>query len=200
MPIEPLTHVTPDGDHTPNELTDAARWTGYRTGVATTRNALPADGEYRATLISTNSVREGQNLVGRYRKEADLIYVDVSRGGAGAFARDRRIDALVGLASETFAKTKLLRAAARNDVAIMFDLSPVITGTGRFRAMKRLIANAERCRDTGCRTLLTAGATHPYDLRAPREIKALAELSGFTPEQAETALALPETLLEAQHG
>lgn len=182
----------------PEAMVAAARDAGWDEGVAAAENSLPEIDGPRAALVSRDSPDAAAGDIARLRPDADLVLVDASSGGAGAYARNDRVDGITGLAAERFLDPKLLRAAARHGVALVFDLSPVIRNRNRFRAMKRLVANAETCRDTGCPAMLTAGATTVYGVRAPRELAALARLSGFTEDQARAALELPGRRL--RHG
>lgn len=175
----------------PGELVSAARDAGWNHGVAAAENDLPETDGPRAALIARDSPNTAAGDIARLRHDADLVLIDASSGGATAYVRNDKVDGITGLAGERFLDRELLRAAADNGVALVFDLSPVIHGRNRFRAMKRLVANAETCRDTGCPAMLTAGATTAYGVRAPRELAALARLSGFTTDQARDALELP---------
>lgn len=90
------------------------------------------------------------------------------------------------------------RAAAQNQVAIGFDLSPLIhlRGHNRARWMEALHHNLELVRKFHIRPVITAGAASHLDLRSPRELMALAGVAGFEPDEAKEALRLPGRLLE----
>ena len=90
------------------------------------------------------------------------------------------------------------RAAAQNQVAIGFDLSPLIhlRGHNRARWMEALRHNLELVRKFHIRPVITAGAASHLDLRSPRELMALAGVAGFEPDEAREALRLPGRLLE----
>jgi len=194
--IEPLLLI---GDEKASALVKAARGYGYETGVPAKRNGLVhldegIDG-YRGVVVSKNDVRRTKDAVATYRPKVDLLIVDPPEN-VGAIARDDRVDALLGTYNRFF-DVETLRTASRNGVSMLFDLSPVVQGgEDRYGAIKRLHENAVRCRETNCSAMITTAADDRYGVRASRDLKALAEVSGFTPEQAETALETPRKALE----
>ena len=90
------------------------------------------------------------------------------------------------------------RAAAQNQVAIGFDLGPMIHLRGHHRArwMEALRHNLELVRKFHLRPAITSGALSHLDLRSPKELMALAQVAGFEPDEAREALHLPGRLLE----
>jgi ribonuclease P/MRP protein subunit RPP1 len=90
------------------------------------------------------------------------------------------------------------RAAELNQIAIGFDLSPLIRlrGSSRSRWMEVAKRNLELARKFDLGRAITAGARSHLDLRSPRDLVALAEVVGFEPSEAEEALKLPARLLE----
>ena len=90
------------------------------------------------------------------------------------------------------------RAAAQNQVAIGFDLSPLIhlRGQARSRWMEALRHNLDLVRKFHLRPAITAGAASHLELRSPRELMALAGVAGFEADEAWEALRLPGRLLE----
>ena len=90
------------------------------------------------------------------------------------------------------------RAAAQNQVAIGFDLSPLIhlRGHNRARWMEALRHNLDLVRKFHLRPVITAGAASHLDLRSPLELMALAGVAGFEAQEAREALRLPGRLLE----
>jgi ribonuclease P/MRP protein subunit RPP1 len=89
------------------------------------------------------------------------------------------------------------RAAEQNQVAIGFDLSPLIRLRGSYRARWLDIQrrNIELVRKFGLSTIITANARSHLDLRSPRDLMALAEVAGFEHSEARDALELPGRLL-----
>ena len=90
------------------------------------------------------------------------------------------------------------RAAAQNQVAIGFDLSPLIhlRGHNRARWMEALRHNLDLVRKFHLRPAITAGALSHLDLRSPRELMALAQVAGFEADEAKEALCWPGRVLE----
>jgi ribonuclease P/MRP protein subunit RPP1 len=89
------------------------------------------------------------------------------------------------------------RAAEQNQVAIGFDLSPLIRLRGSYRARWLDIQrrNIELSRKFDLSMIITANARSHLDLRSPRDLMALAEVAGFEHSEAEEALKLPGKLL-----
>ncbi|MDM7912054.1 MAG: RNase P subunit p30 family protein, partial [Methanotrichaceae archaeon] len=89
------------------------------------------------------------------------------------------------------------RAAEQNQVAIGFDLSPLIRLRGSYRTRWLDIQrrNIELVRKFDLSMIITANARSHLDLRSPRDLMALAEVTGFEPSEARDALKLPGKLL-----
>jgi len=92
----------------------------------------------------------------------------------------------------------LMRFAAENRVAIEFNLDSIIKLRGRERV--RVLAifrhNLKLARKYDAPMILTSNAQSVYDLRAPREMIALASVFGMTEEEGVFALsAVPEEIL-----
>jgi ribonuclease P/MRP protein subunit RPP1 len=90
------------------------------------------------------------------------------------------------------------RAAKLNRVAIGFDLSPLLRlrGSSRARWLEAAERNLILARKFDLALVITANAKSHLDLRAPRDLLALAETAGFDPSEAAAALALPGRLVE----
>jgi len=90
------------------------------------------------------------------------------------------------------------RAARLNQVAIGFDLSPLLKlcGSPRARWLEALRRNLLFSRKFDLCPVITAGARSHLDLRSPRDLIALAEVAGFELDEAKEALSLPGKLLE----
>lgn len=90
------------------------------------------------------------------------------------------------------------RAAKQNQVAIGFDLSPLIRFRGSYRSrwldvQRRSI---ELARKFDLSIMITANARSHLDLRTPRDLMALAEVMGLEHSEAEEAMNLPGKLLD----
>ena len=90
------------------------------------------------------------------------------------------------------------RAARLNQVAIGFDLSPMLhlCGSPRARWLEALRRNLLFSRKFDLSPVITIGARSHLDLRSPRDLIALAEVAGFEPDEAKKALSLPGKLLD----
>lgn len=90
------------------------------------------------------------------------------------------------------------RAAKTNQVAIGFDLSPLIRlrGSPRSKWLERADRNLILARKFRLSLIITAGAWSHLDLRGPKDLLALAELAGFARSEAEAALRYAGLVLE----
>ncbi|NMC09484.1 MAG: hypothetical protein GYA39_00675 [Methanothrix sp.] len=90
------------------------------------------------------------------------------------------------------------RAAMKNQVAIGFDLSPLVLlrGSSRARWLEAAGRNLQMARKFELSTIITTRARSHLDLKAPRDLLALAEVAGFEPEEAQAALKRPGRLIE----
>jgi ribonuclease P/MRP protein subunit RPP1 len=90
------------------------------------------------------------------------------------------------------------KAAQINQVAIGFDLSPLIRlrGNARSRWLQIVHRNIILARKFDLAVTLTTCARSRLDLRAPRDLQALAEMAGFESFEVEEALKFPGRLLE----
>lgn len=90
------------------------------------------------------------------------------------------------------------RAAQTNQVAIGFDLRPLIRlrGSSRYRWLEVVQRNLNLARKFELSMTITTGSRSRLDLRAPRELRALAELAGFESHETEEALRYPARVLE----
>jgi len=90
------------------------------------------------------------------------------------------------------------RAAMKNQVAIGFDLSPLmlLRGSSRARWLEAAQRNLQMARKFDLSTIITMHARSHLDLKAPRDLLALAEVVGFEPDEAQAALMRPGRLIE----
>ncbi len=89
------------------------------------------------------------------------------------------------------------KAAEQNQVAVGFDLSPLIRfrGSSRSRWLDIQSRNIDLARKFDLSMIITANARSHLDLRSPRDLMAMAEVAGIEPSEARAALELPERLL-----
>ncbi|MDM7935817.1 MAG: RNase P subunit p30 family protein [Methanothrix sp.] len=90
------------------------------------------------------------------------------------------------------------RSAASSRVAIGFDLGPMIRlrGRARVRWLESVVHALTLARKLDLELAITAAPRSHLDLRAPRDLLALAEVAGFEPDEAKRALICPGRLLE----
>jgi ribonuclease P/MRP protein subunit RPP1 len=90
------------------------------------------------------------------------------------------------------------KAAQINQVAIGFDLSPLIRlrGAARSRWLQIMQRNIILARKFDLSLTITTCARSRLDLRAPRDLQALAEIAGLESFEVEEALKFPGRLLE----
>jgi len=90
------------------------------------------------------------------------------------------------------------RSAEQNQVAIGFDLSPLIRlrGLPRVRWLETIRRNIILARKLDLSIMITTGGKSHFDLRSPKDLMALAQLAGLEPVEAEEALRLPARILE----
>jgi ribonuclease P/MRP protein subunit RPP1 len=90
------------------------------------------------------------------------------------------------------------RAAQMNQVAIGFDLRPLIhlRGSSRSRWLEVVQRNLILARKFELPMIITTGSRSHLDIRAPRELRALAEMAGFESCETEEALRYPARVLE----
>jgi len=92
----------------------------------------------------------------------------------------------------------LMRFASENRVAIEFNLDSIIRmrGRARVRALTNFRHNLKLARKYGAPMILASNAQSIYDLRAPREMIALAGIFGMTEDEAIAALStVPEEII-----
>lgn len=115
-----------------------------------------------------------------------------------AACEDPRVDVVHYGGKRMFLGIAAARAAGLNQVAIGFELSPLIRlrGRARVRWLEAAGRNLDLARKFSLNLFITSGARSHLDLRAPRDLLALAEVAGFEPEEAIAALKLPGKLVE----
>ena len=119
-----------------------------------------------------------------------------------AALKDHRVDILAHPCSEKGEgelSHVLVRYAAENGVAIDFNLNAIIHSrrSDRARILWKMRENLKLVRKYKALPIITSNAHSIYDLRAPREMIALASLFGMRKEEAVHALSdIPKGILE----
>ncbi|MGZ4901353.1 MAG: RNase P subunit p30 family protein [Halobacteriota archaeon] len=191
-------HAFPEGADTPQRLSLAARRLGFHSVVITNHTPftplLCDDSIVSGVEIKAQNVAELKKKIALYRRTATVLSVHGGNDKINrAACRDERVDVLMhpehgrhnGLNQVT------AKLAKKNGVAIGFSLSYFWNTDGMRRA--RLLAfqrkNIDICKKFGTKIVITSDACSHYDLRAPRELKALAKLALLQEHEAETALS-----------
>ncbi|MBA5942619.1 MAG: ribonuclease P protein component 3 [Methanophagales archaeon] len=199
------------------ELLRVARRYGYA-GIAVTNHdellkeelRLNSIALYTGVEIRANSVVELKRKIKFYHGKTALLAV---HGGNAKINRaaveDSRVDILAhpcGGAREDgdgdgdgVLNHVLVRYAAENSVAIDFNMNGIIYNRRgeRARIIGKMRDNLRLLRKYKAPMILTSNARSVYDLRAPREMIALASLFGMTKVEATSALSdIPLDILE----
>lgn len=195
-------HAHPDGDATASRFARTAARFGFEGLVVRTResdfDAARIRERYDVDVVEgvevvAESVEQASGSVGNFRGECTLLLV---RGGTDALNRfaveQERVDVLSRpMAEEGDVNHVLTKAARDNGVRIEFDFEPVLRADGghRVRALQDLRKLRELVEHYDAPFVVSANPTSHLHLRAPRELVAIGERIGFTPEQIRRGLA-----------
>ncbi len=197
MPDFFLLTVHQDTEIPVDEMLRAAHRFGYKGIGICSEHAEPSHEPdiYRGVEIRTDSVSELRRKLRRYWSEVPLLVV---RGGDEklnmAAVKDYRVDVLTNPCGEDWRvelKPQMLEFAARNGIAIEFNLSGIIGSRRGERAhiLRQMHESLKQMRRYGVMPLLATDVRSIYDLRAPREMIAIAALYGMEREEAIRALS-----------
>jgi len=134
-----------------------------------------------------------RNLIGIYRDKVTILAV---HGGDERINRvacsDNRVDILLHPESGTGngLNHTLATLAKKNDVAIGFSIDYLWRHRGYYRSKLLTLQrkNFNICKKFAVKIILTSGAASCYDLKAPREVKALSRFIGMDVTESESAL------------
>ncbi|MEA1906635.1 MAG: RNase P subunit p30 family protein, partial [Euryarchaeota archaeon] len=200
-------HAAPECESTPEELASVASGYGYA-GIAITNHTphpprAPKTVDHAGTRVYSGIEIVAKNpthLMQMIRKHRAKVCVLSVHGGREKINRAAVENRDVDVLSHPGEKLNqvLMRFASENLVAIEFDMGSIIRlrGAGRVRVIAEFRHNLRLARKYGAHTILTSNAQSIYDLRAPREMIALAGIFGMTAEEAIAALsAVPEEII-----
>ena len=196
-------HSIPDGKNTIPEMAALAIHFGY-SGIAITNHSntefKPPKFEsndfevFRGIEIVSNNPSKLHGLIGKYRKNVDVLVVhggdeNINR----AAVENRNVDILAHpqTPKDSGLNHVLAKSASENNVAIEFNLDVIFKGRGgrRVHALSHFRKNVEIARKFDVPMILTSNAPSYFDLRAPREMMALAGLFGMDKNEAITAIS-----------
>jgi ribonuclease P/MRP protein subunit RPP1 len=197
-------HSRPDGESTIEELTTLAKHFGYsglaitnhsNTGVAPMASATEDFEIFRGIEIVATNPQKLHGLIGKYRKNVDVLIV---HGGNEKINRaaveNPNVDVLAHpqMGRHSGLNHVLAKSANENNVAIEFNLDAIIKGRGgrRVQTLSNFRTNLNIARKYDLPMLLTSSASSYFDLRAPREMIAIAGLFGMGKDEAVSALSL----------
>jgi ribonuclease P/MRP protein subunit RPP1 len=205
-------HAVPDGENTVEELSSLSRHLGY-SGIALANHSdKPLQSKQVQDLTSGFEVFKGielveenpsklHGLIGKFRKSVDVLIV---HGGSETVNRaaleNPRVDILNHPAFDRSSGLNqvLAKAAAENGVSIGLTLRPILhsKGSRRIRLLSDLRANLDLARKYDVSLVLSSDSMSCFDLRAPMETLALAEICGLEEDEALEAMStVPEKIL-----
>jgi len=201
-------HAYPETDAPAEDLLRVAKRYGYA-GIAITnhdeimKDNLASNSLFIGVEIRANSVVELKRKLKLHWGKVPLLAV---HGGNDKINRaaveNPRVDILAhpcGEKGEGSLNHVLVRYATENGVAIDFNLNAIIYSRRgeRARILGKMRENLKLVRKYNAPMILTSHARTIYDLRAPREMIALAALFGMSKEEATSALCdIPKGVLE----
>jgi len=195
-------HAHPDGGSTVARYARTAARYGFEGVVVRAREATPDFGRLREALpvdivdaveVVASDPQHASGAVGNYRPKHELVLV---RGGTPALNRfaveQDRVDVLTRpLADEGDVNHVLVRAAREHGVRIEFDFGPVLRrdGGARVRHLQALAKLRRLVSKYDAPYVVSATPASHLELRAPRELRAVAAEVGFDPEWIDEGLA-----------
>ncbi|MEA1984692.1 MAG: ribonuclease P protein component 3 [Euryarchaeota archaeon] len=203
-------HSRPDGNTEPEQMASIAGRIGY-SGIAITNHSSSKDAVvevdtpgievFRGVELMVSNASKLHGLVGKYRNKVDVLVVhggneDVNR----AAVENPNVDVLAHpqTSRDGGINHVLARSASENNVAIGFNMDTIIKGRGgrRVQTLSHFRKNLELVRKYDVPMLLTSNAASRFDMRAPREMIALAGLFGMRRDEAIDALSrIPEQII-----
>jgi ribonuclease P/MRP protein subunit RPP1 len=203
-------HCVHESGNSLEEIVAVARRLGY-SGIAITnpdnaKQVVPSvilDGfeVISGVEIRTDNASKLHGIVSKYRDRVDILVVS---GGSESINRaaveNPGVDLLVNLniAQDNGFNQVLAKAAGENRVAISFDIGGLIRlrGGSRVQALINYRKNLQLIRKYDVPFLLSSNARSCFDMRAPREMAALAALFGMSAEESIAGLTtIPHSII-----
>ncbi len=196
-------HSRPDGESTIEELTALAKHFGY-SGLAITNHSNTAVNPVatgtenfeilRGIEIVATSPSKLHGLIGKYRKNVDVLIVHGGNENINrAAVENPNVDVLAHpqMGRQSGLNHILAKSASENNVAIEFNLNAIIKGRGgrRVQTLSNFRTNLNIARKYDVPMLITSNASSYFDMRAPREMIAVAGMFGMNNDEASSALS-----------
>ena len=194
-------HAHPDGQSTVARYARTAARYGFEGVVVRARDASPDYDRLRAALpvdvvdaveVVASDPQRASGAVGNYRPKHDLVLV---RGGTPALnrfaAEQERVDVLARpLRGGGDVNHVIVRAARDHGVRVEFDLGPVLRrdGGARVQHLKALRKLRELVEHYDAPFVVSANPRSHLELRAPRELRAVAAAVGFDADRIDAGL------------
>jgi ribonuclease P/MRP protein subunit RPP1 len=198
-------HVAPEGESTLARIAATAADYGYEGLVVRNHGDRPAQPSPEALLdrsaidlvdgieISAEDPSRASGFLGSHRPDTTIVLVHGGDPAINAFAvRQEAVDVLAHpMAADGDLNHVLVRQAADHDVRLEFDLSPVLRSVGndRSHAIRKLLKLAELVEKYDVPYVVSGDPMSHLQLRAPRELRSVADAIGLDPEIVETGLA-----------
>ena len=145
----------------------------------------------RGVEVRAEDVAELHRKVREYRRDVDVLAVRSGDDSVNRAAlKDKRVDFLAHPEQGDELNHICMRYAAESGVAVEFNIASIIHSRrgARARVLQRMGETLKLARKYGANVILTSGGTL-YDIRAPRELVAVAKLFGMEREEALRAVA-----------
>jgi ribonuclease P/MRP protein subunit RPP1 len=191
-------HAFPEGADTPKRFNLVANGLGFSEIVVTAHSPFwsqfPDSSLPSGVEIVAATVRDLRKKIAFFRGMSTIVSV---HGGDErinrAACKDDRVDVLMHPERGKFNGINQVTAklAEKNEVALglSFDYFWKTEEMQRSRLLAFQRRNVSLCQKFGVQVIITSDAYSHYDLRAPRQLKALARLLLLTDREAETALS-----------
>lgn len=205
-------HPAPEGENSPEELAALAKHLGY-SGLAFVPHSdklssglpsVPSEGNFeiiKGVELKEENPSKLHGLIGMFRKKVDVLAV---HGGSEKINRAAVENSSVDILNHPSPEKGrglnqvLAKAAGENEVAIGLSLAALLYSRGfrRVHLLSDYRATLELARKYDVPLLLSSDAMSCFDLRAPREMAAFAELFGMEEDEALDAIStVPEKVL-----
>ena len=196
-------HSMPDGKNATPQMAALANHFGYA-GIAITNHSntesKPSEFKsngfevFRGIEIVSKNASKLHGLIGKYRNSVDVLVVHGGDENINRVAvENRNVDILAHpiTPKDSGLNHVLAKSASENNVAIEFNLDAIFKGRGgrRVHALSYFRKNVQIARKFDVPMILTSNAASYFDLRAPREMMALAGLFGMDKDEAISAIS-----------